>query len=255
MLKMRANFIGLHSYNFNELTNWIGPASAILPNGSVTGAVPGASFATAGGGTHFVGPKTTPFPTSSYYFGAAALFDTDCFCGNAEVVHGDACPIAATSESAARAFDRAGAFQAEVFKLARSLGIHTATGVELPVVPVAAWPNATSAGVFEGILTRLVNLQTPSEYFWLWTSESWEWCENSPFSQFPYGKKPIIYQDRVGTDTRKTPNLAVVPQGPGQRHRPEGGGGAAGVRGPGGGESQARLSLQAGDRSAPAPCI
>jgi hypothetical protein len=200
MLKMRANFIGLHSYNFNELTNWIGPASAVLPNGSVAGAVPGASFATAGGGTHFVGPKTTPFPTSSYYFGAAALFDTDCFCGNAEVVHGDACPIAATSEFAARAFDRAGAFQAEVFKLARSLGIHTATGVELPVVPVAAWPNATSAGVFEGILTRLVNLQTPSEYFWLWTSESWEWCENSPFSQFPYGKKPIIYQDRVGTE-------------------------------------------------------
>ena len=178
MVKMRANFIGLHTYNFNELTNWIGPASAVLPNGSVTAATPGASFATSGGGTHFVGPKTAPFPTSSYYFGAAALFDTDCFCGNAEVVHGDACPVAATAESAAKAFDRAGRFQAKVFALARSLGVTTATGVELPVTVADSkyWPNETTADdIYTGVLRRLVNLQTPLDYFWLWSSEGWEW--------------------------------------------------------------------------------
>eukprot|EP01043_Picozoa_sp_COSAG02_P026969 COSAG02_NODE_1569_length_11894_cov_51.145994_9_plen_1216_part_00 len=177
-MKMRANFIGLHTYNFNELTNWIGPVSNVLPNGSVTAATPGASFATSGGGTHFVGPTTTPFPTSSYFFGAAALFDTDCFCGNAEVVFDDACPVATTAESAAKAFDRAGAFQAKVFGLARSLGVTTATGVELPVAVSDSkyWPNETTVDdLYSGVLRRLVNLHTPLDYFWLWSSEGWEW--------------------------------------------------------------------------------
>eukprot|EP01052_Picozoa_sp_SAG31_P018646 SAG31_NODE_1329_length_8753_cov_4.101225_5_plen_719_part_00 len=176
IVKMRANFIGLHSYNFNELVNWIGPATDVLANGSVTNATPGASFATSGGGTHFVGPNTAAFPTSSYFCGAAALFETDCFCGNAEVVYGDACPVARTSASASKAFDRAGVFQARIFGLAHSLAVTTATGVELPVTGSTYWPqNITVNEIYAGILQRLVNLQTPLDYFWLWTSESWEW--------------------------------------------------------------------------------
>lgn len=87
MVKQRANFAGFHTYSYGELTNWIGPASSVLANGSVSDAVPGADFATAGGGASWVANKTiTPFPTSEYWFGAASLFDTDCFSGNAYVL-------------------------------------------------------------------------------------------------------------------------------------------------------------------------
>jgi len=57
LLKMRANFIGLHTYNFNELTNWIGPVSHVMANGSVTAATPGASFATSAVGLILLGPR------------------------------------------------------------------------------------------------------------------------------------------------------------------------------------------------------
>jgi hypothetical protein len=161
-----------------------------------------------------------PFPTSEYLFGAANLFETDCFSGGASHARrgrsgttshipsenlraeytqwrlseptpesgsrvgnelivtpfATACPAPRTAAATAAAFDRAGRFQAEVFAQAKSIGVVTATGVELPVVS-AFWPNSTAADLYEGTLQRLVNLRTPADYFWLWTSENWEWAQ------------------------------------------------------------------------------
>lgn len=82
---------------------------------------------------HTLGPEGVPFPTSKYYFGAGALFDQDCFSGNPAVVTAGSCPTTKTDHENNKAFDRAGAFQARAFSIARSLGITTATGIELPV--------------------------------------------------------------------------------------------------------------------------
>ena len=176
MVKLRGNFIGLHTYSYSGLTNWIGPPSAVLPNGSVTASASTGHWATAGGGQHFVGNETKPFPTSTYLFGASALFDQDCFCGNAEVVTPEVCPLATSPAATNAAFDRAGEFQARVFGIARSLGVTTATGVEIPVV-ASGWPNKTGQEIYSGTLLRLQRLRTPLDFFWLWTSENWEWSQ------------------------------------------------------------------------------
>jgi hypothetical protein len=176
MAKLRGNFIGLHTYTYHGITNWAGPADAVLPNGSTTSSPLACRWATAGGGTHFVGKQTKPFPTSKYFWGAAALFDTDCFSGNADVVTAAACPAATDPEEANAAFERAGRFQAKVFGTARSLGVTTATGIELPVAGRGVW-NHTAADIYAGTLLRLKNLGTPLDFFWLWTSEQWEWAQ------------------------------------------------------------------------------
>ena len=100
-------------------------------------------------------------PTGSYAYGAAALYDWDCF-ANRAVAGGDAslCPTPADPSGVAETFNRVGALYASAFALAARLNVSTALGTEIPLslpppgngsdalVPLYVWWSAARNDTF-----------------------------------------------------------------------------------------------------------
>lgn len=152
IVNLRGNWVGMHNYGVNygrgtEPGVWVGAtAAAVSPSGNITTAGGyNASWSSTLRGLWGFG--TTP--TSAFPFGAASLFDHDCY-GNRDVLSGDStlCPYPQTQASGAEMFNRVGALYGSVFAFATELGVSTALGTETPLsipsdpdalVPLLTW--------------------------------------------------------------------------------------------------------------------
>jgi hypothetical protein len=160
---LRGNWMGMHDYAndypFPE------PGVAVLVVGS--GLLPGGNL--SAGGVAYTGTWAASeraswgldgAPTGGYAYGAAALYDWDCY-ANRAVAGGDAvlCPSPTDASGAAETFNRVGALYASAFALAARLNISTALGTEIPltlppandteaVVPLYVWWSAARNDTF-----------------------------------------------------------------------------------------------------------
>ncbi len=183
--KLRMNFIGLHTYPEGpvgpEPTVWIGPSDELGSQGKVTVSYPS---------RHFVTRNVTsawgyqPQKTSSYAFGAAALFSRDNY--GASYMEGTYPWPEMNQAESNGLFDRFGSLLHESFSFAHTLGIHTCVGTETPLVlPKLVRQRLEAAGksptdpqtvqqVYEGMFRRIMAAY-PIDYYWLWTPENWTW--------------------------------------------------------------------------------
>lgn len=149
LTKMRQNFIGLHTYpvaatprtGSNEPTVWVGLKSQVNADGTVTSAYP-TSYANSLRG--FWGNE--PLATGNYTFGAAKLFEEDCF---GSPVQKGYCPFPTTPEGNVAVIDATAAMLRDAFTFARRRGVKTCVGTETPLstpslppgqlVPLQTW--------------------------------------------------------------------------------------------------------------------
>ena len=152
IVQLRGNWVGMHDYGVNygigaEPGVWVGASSAaVSPSGNVTPSGGyNASWASTQRGLWGFGTA----PTGSYPYGAAALFEHDCF-GNRDVLSGDAelCPYPQSRAASSEMFNRVGAVYGSAFAFAAELGVRTALGTETPLsippdgdalVPLYTW--------------------------------------------------------------------------------------------------------------------
>jgi hypothetical protein len=181
MVKLRMNFIGFHTYpSWNpaagpEANVWIGLPEDVDKQGNVR------SGYEAGVVTTRRGWEVKPFRTSQYAGGAGLLFGDDDYGPDFML---DCLEWPKTDSAAAAMFNRYGDFQESVFNDARSLGIQTCVGTELPLgVPPLLASRLRSQGMrsddpvvirklYEGTFLRLMR-KMPVDYYWLWLPEIW----------------------------------------------------------------------------------
>ena len=182
--KLRMNFFGLHTYPEGhpnaEPTVWIGLAEDSSPDGTVSFSYPSSFQNTLRGNWGYEATKTGDF-----YFGTSELFESDGF--GADVMQGMV-PEPKTPEESNAVFNRTGAMLREAFTLARSLGVKTCVGTEMPLtIPALVKKRLHEKGldpqnpsvvkeVYKGLFTRL-NQAYPLDYYWLWTDENWTWSD------------------------------------------------------------------------------
>lgn len=172
------NFFGLHSYCQNieycEPLVWVGLKSAVLSNGSISSssAYPAAwqtSLRQPMWGYHAVNASALPF-------GAAALFDRDCY-GSSDINDHvpAACPhpevqgslrfcltqqLSNEDEAAAsQVFERVGSMLNHTFSYARALGIKTALGIGNGPVLQSWWPYQHRCRASSSTLLKLFRQQ------------------------------------------------------------------------------------------------
>jgi hypothetical protein len=185
MAKLRLNFIGFHTYpSWNksagpEANVWIGlPENVDLQGNVKTGYE-------AGVVTTRRGWEVKPFPTGEYASGAGLLFENDEYGPDFML---DYLEWPRNEIDATALFNRYGDFQQKVFANARSLGISTATGTELPlgIPPMLASELKSKklspddpeviGKLYEGMLLR-IQRKTPADYIWFWMPEIWLWSK------------------------------------------------------------------------------
>ena len=185
MAKLRMNFIGFHTYpSWNpaagpEANVWIGLPEEVDAQGNVTAGYE------AGVVTTRRGWAVTPFPTSDYAAGAGLLFEADDY-GPDYLL--DCLGWPRTEPEAVAMFNRYGDMQQKVFGNAKSLGISTASGTELPLgIPEMVKSRlkaknlnpedpAVIKELYKGIFTRLMR-KTPVDQVWFWMPEIWLWSK------------------------------------------------------------------------------
>lgn len=135
VLSMKGNVLAFHTYPLVEPAVWVGLNSSILPGGNVTAE---SAYPTRWATTLEVADGQTtwgyaPLNTSDMGYGAAQLYEHDCF--GHETVSGDPtlCPLPATPADAAELFNRVGLFWQRVFKHSHALGIQNVLGTEMPL--------------------------------------------------------------------------------------------------------------------------
>lgn len=180
--RMKMNFIGFHSYPFANETQqvsasgdpltgraeplvWVGKPSDLNADGSVkaSGAYP-AYWRTTGDD----GWGLTARNTSSYVAGASQLFPRDCYGSPAQET---VCiPSRESASEQARIINGAAALLGNAFSFARSMGITTAVGTQVPLDK----PEGMSViEAWEGMFKR-IDLQIKPDFYWHWTSEAYE---------------------------------------------------------------------------------
>jgi hypothetical protein len=185
MAKLRMNFIGFHTYpSWNraagpEANVWIGLPEDVDAQGNVK------TGYEAGVVTSRRGWAVKPFPTGNYASGAGLLFEGDEY-GPDFMLNWLNWPQNETD--AATMFNKYGDFQQRVYENAKSLGISTAAGTELPLgVPEMVASQLKSKNLnpedpavieklYEGMLLRLMR-KTPVDYVWFWMPEIWLWSK------------------------------------------------------------------------------
>ena len=122
-----------------------------------------------------------PYPTSSYASGASLLFEEDEYGPDFLL---ECLDWPKTSEAGAAMFNRYGDFQQKAFSFARSLGVKTCVGTELPLgVPKLLASKLESRGMksddpaviqrlYEGTFLRIMR-KMPVDYYCFWISEVW----------------------------------------------------------------------------------
>jgi len=181
--KLRMNFIGLHTYPFQnrdlgpEPTVWIGLPQEVNADGTVKHS----DFA-----TWYNTQKPQPYgcyqpaKTGTFSFGGAAVFPTDDY--GSEVSGPDDFPFPQTPEANVALINRTGRMLRTVFEDAQRLGIRTCVGTESPLdIPDAVKARleelgmrpedpATIRKLYEGMFLRIQRAY-PIDYYWIWGHE------------------------------------------------------------------------------------
>ena len=181
--KLRLNFIGLHTYPFQnkdlgpEPTVWVGLPEDVNPDGTVKSSDYSSWYTTA---------KFQPYgcyrpeKTSAYSFGGAEVFPSDDY--GSEVNGPDDFPFPKTPAANVALIDRTGAMLRDVFTAARRLGMTTCVGTESPLdIPDSVKEELKQAGldpaapaalqkVYAGMFTRIQRAY-PIDYYWIWGHE------------------------------------------------------------------------------------
>ena len=188
MVKMKMNFIGLHSYPWHkpwkhvppEPGVWIGLPEDVDSQGRVK-----FSYPVSWANTARPGPLTDnawghkPGKTGDFSAGAAQLFERDDF--GAEVMSG-LTPWPKTPEQCNLLFNRVGDLFADSFGFARRIGIKVCIGTETPFwVPDEVRAKLKAQGrnpddpavlreLCRGMFKR-IQRSHPVDFFWVWTPE------------------------------------------------------------------------------------
>ena len=142
IVTLKGNWLGMHSYPcgyaFPEPGVWLdaaagGNGAGILPSGNLTPAA-GAPPQCAASWAATLRPSwgLRALNTSSLKFGAAALFERDCFT-NRELTAAGVCGVPADGAANAAAHNAVGGLYKSVFAFAARLGVATALGAETPL--------------------------------------------------------------------------------------------------------------------------
>jgi hypothetical protein len=160
---LKGNWIGMHDYAndypFPEPgVAVLSDASGLLPDGNLS--VGGVAYTGTWAANERAAWGLDGMPTAGYAYGAATLFDWDCY-ANRGVAGGDAalCPSPVDSAGVALTFNRVGALYASVFAFAAQLNVSTALGTEIPltvpasndteaIVPLMVWWSAARNDTF-----------------------------------------------------------------------------------------------------------
>lgn len=158
---LRGNWIGMHDY----ANDYAFPEAGVAVLSSAAGLLPSGNL--SAGGVAYTGTWAASerpswgldgASTASYAFGAAAVYDWDCFANRAGA-GGDTtlCPSPSSAAGVAETFNRIGALYASAFSFAAELGISTALGTELPLalpasndtlLPLLVWWSAARNDTF-----------------------------------------------------------------------------------------------------------
>jgi hypothetical protein len=170
LAKMRMNFLGLHSYNWEPLV-WRGVAEDVADDGSVRTSYPAGWFrSTQGNGTWgLLGLKT-----SAYTAGASEVFAIDDMRSPVEGAEGGP-------------FERVARLLGVTVSDAHAVGVKVCVGTESPLhIPGPAAQRLQELArtdrpreIYRGMFTWLKK-NAPVDYYWLWTPEGWIWHGNSP---------------------------------------------------------------------------
>jgi hypothetical protein len=185
MVKLRMNFIGLHTYTEcgwgSEPTAWIGLPGDVGPDGRPT-----FSYASFYVNTERNTGGQQGRKTGQYGYGASDLFESDAW--GPSVMRG-LMPHGQTVEEKNEVFARAGALLRDAFTYAHRFGVKTCVGTEIPLThPSRLLPgevrarlqsqgkSATDPAVhrdlYKGTFLRAMRTY-PLDYYWLWTPEAW----------------------------------------------------------------------------------
>lgn len=183
MLKLRMNFLGLHTYPENgphaEPSIWIGSKKDILPEGKVSFSYP-ATFANTQRPNYW---SYAPLSTKDFSCGASSLFARDVYGPN--FMKGLE-SITNEPDSLNVLFEKSGEYFSSIFNFGNQLGIKFCMGTEVPLtIPEKVKDRLSLNGVnpdsnqaiesmYEGIFTRIKEIHH-LDYYWLWTPESWTW--------------------------------------------------------------------------------
>ena len=138
---LKGNWIGMHSYpcgySYPEPGVWIDPSGGesadILPSGNITPTAGGPQQCAASwAATNRPSWGARALNTSSLKFGAALLFERDCFT-NRELTAVGVCGVPTDSTSNAAAHNAVANLYKNVFSFAARLGVSTALGTEMPL--------------------------------------------------------------------------------------------------------------------------
>lgn len=198
--KMGMNFVGLHTYMSDpeddhvgdygpNLNVWLGHENDINSDGTVDFAYDATFFHTQ---QEIIGWGNTN--TSDLYGGTNQLFPTD---GYPYEIIGE--KYHSEQKGYIESFNKAADLFSTAFSLANSLGVKTATGVEVPLgrdeetddealingideelqlrlkheYGLDPWTQEATAELFNGMYKWLEYNEIPVDYFWLWTTEIW----------------------------------------------------------------------------------
>lgn len=183
--KLRMNFVGLHTYperwHAAEPTVWVGLPSDSDERGRVMFSNRSQYFTTVQ--TPEQGKKAfAAWPTGDYSFGGAQVFERDCW--GPDVMTGRS-PVPKTDEDCSTLFNETGENLAKVFTFARTLGVKTCVGTEVPLtIPVKLREKLQLQGkdpadpavirtIYRGTFERIMKTH-PLDYYWMWTPEGGE---------------------------------------------------------------------------------
>ncbi len=184
--KLRMNFFGLHTYPEGgvgpEPTVWIGLKEDIGNRGEVNFSYPARHFTTLNGTWGY-----EPKKTRDYSFGTYQLFERDDY-GTSYMK--DMAPWPESLKEKNELLNRTGDFFHEVFTYAKSFGIKTCVGTEIPLtIPEEVQErikrngkNTQSEGVVQALYEGMfewIKQNYPVDYYWFWTPENWTWGGNT----------------------------------------------------------------------------
>ena len=185
MVKLRMNFLGLHTYTEcgwgSEPTTWLGLPEDVMESGE-----PRFSYASHYFNTARDASGHQPVRAEDMLFGGALLLESDPW--GPPVMNG-MMPQGKTAEEKNQVFVRAASMLRDAFSYAHRFGVKTCVGTEIPLTdPTRLLPQELRAHLHEkGLaITNRNTLQElyrgtflraarayPLDYYWLWTPESW----------------------------------------------------------------------------------
>lgn len=192
LVKLKMNFIGFHTYPWSNMTNgtgphggqatneplvWVGTPDSLETDGSIKPTLPGAyqtSWANTGRGAWGMTPIES---TAELPFGADQLFNRACY--GSDVQPAESCPYPQTPQASAAVFEATSDLLRTAFQYARSLGVQTCVGTEMPLAKPWYDPSTPAPPIidyYKGIFQRILSERGYDiDVYWLWSPEAWEW--------------------------------------------------------------------------------